>query len=106
MLRDLASKQIFRSLANQLLNVAGYRLYRADRRKQSKLAHGGVAILAHESVNVAIIPTPVTDNQEQSSLGCVRQPENVIPRKFSDGKLLLVKCFRYVSLERKSSFGE
>ena len=58
------------NVPNRLLNVPGYRLYRADRPKQSKLAkgHGGVAILAHESVNVAIIPKPVTENQEQSNL--------------------------------------
>ena len=41
-----------------------------------------------------------------ANLGCIRHPENVIPRNFSDGKLLVVRCIRYVSLEWKSSVGE
>ena len=55
---------------SRLLNVPGYQLYRADRPKQSKLAsgHGGIAILAQESLQVVILPTPVTEKRGQSNL--------------------------------------
>ena len=58
------------NIPNRLLNVPGYQLYRADRPKQSKLAkgHGGVAILAQDSIDVTVLPTPVTESHEQSNL--------------------------------------
>ena len=58
------------NVPNRLLGVPGYHLYRADRPKHSKLArgHGGVAILAHDSVKVTVLPTPVTESREQSNL--------------------------------------
>ena len=58
------------NVPSRLLSIPGYQLHRHCRPKQSKLAkgHGGVAILAHESVKVSILPTPVTESQEQSNL--------------------------------------
>ena len=58
------------NIPSRLLNVAGYKLYREDRPKHSKLArgHGGVAILAKESLKVTILNTPVTESREESNL--------------------------------------
>ena len=57
-------------IPDRLLNISGYKLYRSDRPKNSKLpvGHGGVAILARESVSVSVLPRPVTESQCHSNL--------------------------------------
>ena len=66
----LAETWLTPAVPTRLLNVPGYRLYRADRPRDSRLAsgHGGVAILAHESVCTTVLPRPTTETQRSSNL--------------------------------------
>ena len=60
----------WRPVPTRLLSVPGYKLYRADRPPDSRLAagHGGVAILARDNVEVTVLPRPSTETQRQSNL--------------------------------------
>ena len=66
----LAETWLTANVPSRLLSVPGYKLYRADRPRSSGLpaGHGGVAILARETLEVTILPRPSTETQQQSNL--------------------------------------